>query len=119
MSFSVLVVDDDIGFRDLARRVLIGCGYSVIGEAGTIAEALQRLRHLRPDAAVVDVGLPDGSGLALSRRLSEPPWSMRVLLVSADGGDVDATAATACGAVAFLQKDELSGPVLRRLLGPP
>src|SRR3954454_847648 len=50
---SVLVVDDDATFRDLAARVLTLSGYHVIGEAGSVAEALARASELAPDAALV------------------------------------------------------------------
>src|SRR3954471_4979961 len=55
--FSVLVVDDDSAFRDLAARVLTGWGHVVVGEAGNVAEALERAAEVRPQAALVDVGL--------------------------------------------------------------
>ena len=63
MPCSVLVVDDDASFRDLAPRVLAAWGYEVVGEAGSVEEALARAAELSPDAALVDIGLPDGDGL--------------------------------------------------------
>ncbi len=66
MSRSVLVVDDDVTFREIVARMLTLAGYRVIGEAGTVAEALARAGELRPDAALVDIGLPDGDGFALA-----------------------------------------------------
>ena len=42
----------------------------VVGEAGSVEEALARAVELRPDTALVDIGLPDGDGFALARRLS-------------------------------------------------
>ena len=53
-------------FRDLATRVLVGWGHEVIGEAGSVEEALARAAELRPDTALVDIGLPDGDGFALA-----------------------------------------------------
>ena len=69
MSCSVLVVDDDASFRDLAARVLAGWGHVVVGEAGSVEEALARAAELRPDTALVDIGLPDGDGFALAQQL--------------------------------------------------
>jgi CheY-like chemotaxis protein len=112
----VLVVDDDSAFRGLAARVLRGWGYVVVGEAGTVAEALQRAVELAPDAALVDVGLPDGDGFTLARQLLALPRAVRVVLISSDAGRADVRAAAAAGASGFVPKDELSGLVLRHLL---
>ena len=68
MSWSVLVVDDDASFRHLATRTLRSWGFAVVGEAGTFAEAVDRATELRPDAALVDIGLPDGDGFELAQR---------------------------------------------------
>src|SRR4051812_49758327 len=90
---SVLVVDDDPAFRELAARVLTGWDHLVVGEAGTVAEALQRASELRPDAALVDIGLPDGDGFALTDRLVRPPWAPPLVLISAGTGPPTAPAA--------------------------
>ena len=78
MSGAVLVVDDDPVFRDLARRIITACGLIVVGEACTVAAAIEAADTLRPDAALVDVGLPDGDGIALAERLAALPWRPRV-----------------------------------------
>ena len=84
MPRSVLVVDDDASFRDLAARVLVGWGHAVIGEAGSVEEALARAAELRPDTALVDIGLPDGDGFGLAQQLRALPWPLRVVLISTD-----------------------------------
>jgi CheY-like chemotaxis protein len=116
MPRSVLVVDDDAWFRDLAARVLTGWGHVVIGEAGSIEEALARAVELRPDTALVDIGLPDGDGFALTRQLRTLPWPPRVVLISSDSDPTNAPAARRAGACGFLPKDELSDRALRRLI---
>ena len=70
MPFSVLVVDDDASFRQLATRTLRSWGYVVVGEAGTVAQAVECADELRPVAAVVDIGLPDGDGFELAQRFA-------------------------------------------------
>jgi CheY-like chemotaxis protein len=116
VSRSVLVVDDDAAFRDLAARVLTGWGHVVIGEAGSVEEALARAAELRPDTALIDIGLPDGDGFSLTRRLRALPWSLRVVLISSDADRANATAARRAGAAGFFPKDELSDPALRELI---
>lgn len=67
-------------------------------------------------AALVDVGLPDGGGLELARRIAALPWSPRVLITSSDVDAVTDDAARSLGAVGFLPKAELVNGSLRRLL---
>jgi CheY-like chemotaxis protein len=113
---SVLVVDDDASFRHLAARVLTGWGHVVIGEAGSVEEALARAKELRPDTALVDIGLPDGDGFALTRQLRALPWPLRVVLISADADRASAPAAERAGASGFLPKDDVSGAAFRQLI---
>jgi CheY-like chemotaxis protein len=113
---SVLVVDDDSAFRDLAARILTGWGLVVVGEAGTVASAVDFAVELHPDVALVDVGLPDGDGFALTERLVSLPRSVRVILISSDADSVSVRAAERAGAQGFVGKDDLSGQELRRLL---
>ena len=80
MPASVLIVDDDPIFRALVRRLLTGAGLVVVGEAESVAEGLAVAEELRPNAALVDFGLPDGDGLGLARQLTALPWQPRVVL---------------------------------------
>ena len=116
MPCSVLVVDDDCAFRHLAARVLTEWGHVVVGEAGNVAEALERAAEVRPEAALVDVGLPDGNGFALAERLLALPWALRVVLISADVDSAGVRAAHEVGARGFLAKEHLSSEALRQLL---
>jgi DNA-binding NarL/FixJ family response regulator len=117
MPWSVLVVDDDASFRQLATRTLRSWGYAVVGEAGTVAEAIQRADELRPDAALVDIGLPDGDGFEIAQLFADLPWSLRVVLISSDSDVANEGLARRMGAAGFVPKDELLGPSLRRLIG--
>ena len=113
---TVLIVDDDPAFRDLARRIVAGLGFSVAGEADTCASALTAAGDLRPNAALVDVGLPDGDGVTLAAQLVALPWSPRVVLTSSDADAVTAEAAREAGAAGFVPKGELMDGKLRALL---
>ena len=116
MPRSVLVVDDDTAFRALATRTLRSWGHVVVGEAGTFAEAVVRSSELRPDAVLVDIGLPDGDGFSLAQRLSVLPWEPRIVLISSDADCANDAAARRLGAVGFVPKEELLGVSLRRLI---
>jgi DNA-binding NarL/FixJ family response regulator len=117
MDGSVLVVDDDPAFRDLAQRLLSAFGLAVAGEAATAAAAIAAAGSLKPAAALVDIGLPDGDGITLARELTALPWRPRVLLTSSDAEAATAADVRSSGAEAFVPKDQLPNAELGRLLG--
>jgi DNA-binding NarL/FixJ family response regulator len=116
MPTSVLLVDDDPAFRGLARRILSAAGLGVIGEAGTVAAATAAALDLRPDAALVDVGLPDGDGIALATALTALPWAPRVVLTSTDPDAASPADVRRSGAGGFIPKADLPNVSLARLL---
>jgi DNA-binding NarL/FixJ family response regulator len=116
MSVSVLVVDDDPAFRGLARRMLIAAGLGIAGEADTVATATAAALDLRPDAALIDIGLPDGDGIALARELAALPWRPRIVLTSTDADAASADDVRRSGAERFVPKAELPTMSLKRLL---
>lgn len=103
----MLVIDDDDGFRGLAKRILAAQGLHVCAEAATAKGAMNLALALRPEAALVDVGLPDGDGVELARELAALPWAPRVLLTSSDGDACEGEP------MAFVPKEELPGAPLR------
>jgi CheY-like chemotaxis protein len=115
MPDTVLVVDDNPDFRDLARRILVAWGHEVI-EAGTVAEAVALATEQRPVAALVDIALPDGDGFALTERLLSLPWPIKVILTSTDSDAGNGFVARRVGAIAFYPKDELLSAELRELI---
>ena len=116
MPRSVLIVDDDAGFRDLATRILTSWGLTVIGEAGSVAEALAQAARLQPDVVLVDIGLPDGDGFSLTGQLVAMPWAVRVVLISSQADRTTMAAAQRAGAESFLQKDEFPSALMRQLI---
>jgi len=98
----VLVVDDERQILRALKVILREAGYDVI-EAATMGEALDRAAVRPPDAAIVDLMLPDGSGVELSRRLRE--WtSMPILVLSAVGEEDAKVEALEAGADDYVTK---------------
>jgi two-component system KDP operon response regulator KdpE len=98
----VLVCDDEHQILRALRVILRDAGYEAL-PAGTIEEALDVAAVGRPEAAIVDLLLPDGDGVELCRRLRE--WSSIPLIVLSAVGDEDAKVrALAAGADDYLTK---------------
>jgi DNA-binding NarL/FixJ family response regulator len=116
MERSVLVVDDDPAFRELAKRMLTAAGLKVVGEAGTVAEAMTEATATRPAAALVDVDLPDGNGIDLAHQLTALPWGPRVVLTSVNTEAAGPDDVRRSGARGFVHKADLPDGTLRRLL---
>ena len=117
MGTRVLIVDDDPRFRALARTLLEASGYAVVAEAADGAKALAAAARIHPDAALVDVQLPDIDGLALTRQLADNHGSLRIVMISTDSTLVGAAALAEGGAVAFVSKDKLALTDLALLIG--
>ena len=113
----VLIVDDDARFRALARTVLMARGYTIVAEAADGAQARAAARRVHPDAALVDVRLPDADGLALARELTGIDPRMRILLTSTDQALGTHRALTSRPTVGFVPKDELAITDLKPWLG--
>lgn len=116
VSLSVLIVDDHDGFRSRARRTLELDGFDVIAEAADIASGVEACAGAQPDVVLLDVHLPDGSGLSEAPRFSQAARATRVVLISTyDEIDMD-LAARQAGVVGFMPKAELSGRELTAML---
>jgi len=91
-------------------------GHVVLGEAGTVEEALTRAAELEPEVVLADIGLPDGDGFGLTRALVARPDPPAVILISSDSDAANGQAAVRVGARGFVPKDELLSGPLRALI---
>ncbi len=113
---TVVVVDDHPLFRQGVVTTLSGHkDFSVVGEASEIAEALQVVARVRPDMVLLDVALPDGSGLdAITPILRACPGTRVVMLTVADEGDA-VLKAMRCGASGYVLKGSSAGELIHAL----
>lgn len=113
-----LVVDDDFMVAQVHRRMVERvAGFTVVGEARTGAEALERVRELRPDLVLLDVYLPDIGGTEVLRRLRTgdgPPVDVLMITAARDAETV--RRALHGGAVHYIVKPFAPETLRERLL---
>ena len=115
---SILIVDDHVGFRALARMLLEADGFDVVGEAGDGASGLAAARSIRPDLVLLDIGLPDIDGFEVARALAEDATPPGVVLTSSREATEYGPRIAASGVLGFIPKDEFSGNAIRAFLPP-
>jgi two-component system KDP operon response regulator KdpE len=109
----VLVIDDEVQIRRLLRFTLEEASYTM-READSGQAGLSEVAHRRPDAVILDLGLPDLPGVEVLKRLRE--WSpIPVLVLSVFGQEESKIAALDAGADDYLTKPFGSGELLARL----
>jgi len=99
----ILVVDDEAAIRHFLQRALEQDGYEVTS-AGTVEEASSALELNRPDLTLLDLKLPDGSGIELLRKIKSRVPRMPVLMMTAYGEVATAVEAMKAGANDYLIK---------------
>jgi DNA-binding NarL/FixJ family response regulator len=100
----IMVVDDHPMWRDAVARDLTEAGYEVVATAADGAQALRVAGPARPDVVVLDLQLPDMSGVEVTRGLRAAHPAVRVLVLSASGEQQDVLDAVKAGAVGYLLK---------------
>lgn len=112
----VLVVDDQAPFRAAARAVIARVpGFGLAAEATSGEEAVELVDRLHPAVVLMDINMGAMDGLEATRRITAAHPEIFVVLVSTYTEDEMPPAARTCGAAAYVNKDELSPRVVRRL----
>jgi DNA-binding NarL/FixJ family response regulator len=106
MPIRVFLMDDhEIVRRGLADLIGLEDDLEVVGEAGTAAEALIRIPATRPDVAVLDVRLPDGSGVEVCREVRDSQPDVRCLMLTSYSDDEALFNAIMAGASGYVLKE--------------
>ncbi|MEV5837599.1 response regulator transcription factor [Nocardia sp. NPDC052112] len=103
---SVFLVDDhQIVRRGVKDLIDTESDLEVVGEAGTVSQALARIPALRPDVVVLDVRLPDGNGIELCRELLDQHPELRCLILTSFTDEQAMLDAILAGASGYVVKD--------------
>ncbi|MFF0050773.1 response regulator [Streptomyces sp. NPDC005498] len=117
MSVNIVVVDDDSGFRRIARTLLAARGLRVVAESQDGASALAAVREHRPNGLLLDLHLPDYDGMAVARMLSQEEWAPRIVLTSTEQSFWSPEELRQCGIRFFVAKDRLFDADLKMMFG--
>jgi CheY-like chemotaxis protein len=115
---TVLLVEDSEPIRDAFTILLEDAGYAVLG-AETGAEALRLTEERMPDLVLLDMGLPDMTGLEVVRQIKAAPRTASVAVVALTGRDeeADRRACLAAGCAAYIVKPVNTQKLVRDLPG--
>lgn len=106
MTIRVFLVDDhEIVRRGLADLLHLESDLTIVGEAGTAADARRRLPAAHPDVALLDVRLPDGSGIELCREMPTLSPATRCLMLTSYADDQALFRSISAGAAGYLLKE--------------
>ena len=100
-----LLDDHEIVRRGFADLLTSAPDIEVVGEAGTVAQALARIPACRPDVAVLDARLPDGSGIDVCREVRSRHPEIRCVILTSYDDDEALFAAVMAGASGYLLKE--------------
>ena len=105
MSIRIFLLDDHEVVRTGLRSLFEAAGdFEVVGEAGTTAEALDRIPPTRPHVALLDVRLPDGSGIEVCREIRSKTPEIACVMLTSYADDEALLAATLAGASGYVLK---------------
>ncbi len=112
----ILIVDDHPVVREGLKYLIAGeADLSVCGEAGTMRQAQELVRNLKPDVVLIDLVLADGNGLDLIRRLNSHFPDLKMLVCSMRDESLFAERAINLGARGYISKHEVARHVISAL----
>lgn len=113
----ILIVDDHVLFREgLVGILKARPEFEVVGEAGTVSEAIEKARRYKPDMILMDWGLPDGDGSLASKQILDEQPDCKIVFLTIYEADEKLFAAIRSGAKGYMLKNIPSEKLVRALL---
>jgi DNA-binding NarL/FixJ family response regulator len=100
----ILLVDDHPSVRSGIKRAIESAGMSCCGEAASRTEAFAQIAHKSPDGVILDLNLPDGSGLDIVQWIRKHSQGMAIVILTMSDEESHLIAAMRAGASAFVKK---------------
>jgi DNA-binding NarL/FixJ family response regulator len=114
----VLVVDDHAVFSD-ALALILGSepGIEVVGKGGSVREAIASAHALQPDVVLLDVHMPDGSGIEAAAAIKKDRPQTQVVILTSDEEESVLRSAVQAGVTGYLSKHESAAQVVAAVRG--
>jgi len=113
---TVLIVDDHPLFREGLKSILARCsGFEVVGEAGNGAEGFRKAKKLKPDVVIMDLSLPDQSGIEVTHKIRSLLPETRVMVLSMHAKIEYITEAFRKGATGYVVKESATEKLMECL----
>lgn len=110
----VVVIDDHAVFSEALSSVLsLESDLQVVGKGGSVKEALDSVRTHRPDVVLLDIHLPDGSGIEAAERIKAEFPATQIVILTSDEEESVLSAAVQAGVTGYLSKHEATPQVLQ------
>lgn len=100
----ILVVDDAVFIRMTIKRILQSSGHEMVGEAITGVEAVEKFAELKPDLVLLDISMPEMSGIDALQKMLEIDSDAKIVICSALGQQQFVAKAIEMGARDFIVK---------------
>ncbi|MBP2650648.1 MAG: response regulator receiver protein [Firmicutes bacterium] len=100
----ILVCDDSMFMRMMVKKILVGNGHTIVGEAGNGREAVTLYQNLKPDVVTMDITMPELDGVSAVREILARDPKAHIVMVSAIGQKDVVTEAIDAGAMDFIVK---------------
>ena len=113
----ILLIDDHPSVRSGIKRAIEGVGMSCCGEAASRSEAFAQIAHKTPDGVILDLNLPDGSGLDIVQWIRKHSKEMAIVILTMSDEESHLIAAMRAGASAFVKKSAPIEDVVASLRG--
>jgi len=112
-SVRIMLVDDHEVVREGLRTLLSRRpGYEIVAQAGSVAEAIKEAHRTKPDVIVMDVRLPDGSGIEACRDIREAMPETKVIILTSYADDDAVFASILAGAAGYVLKQTRSNALV-------
>jgi len=108
----VMIVDDELFFREMLRDVVVNAGYKVVAEAMDGIEAVEKYRLHRPDITIMDIFMPEMNGIDAIKEIIAFDAGARVLIYTGMGFEEDVEVALKSGAREVVLKNFLPEEVI-------
>ena len=111
----IVIVDDHAIVREGLRSALQRNSYEVVAEAASVKEAMAQIAHSNPDAALIDLNLPDGNGLEIITWVRTISPTMGLVILTMNDEDEFLISAMKAGASAYINKSAPISDVIAAL----